>query len=393
MNVQVFRGRTLKDAQRVAMQRLGSEVMILTTRTVPRTGLSGLLGGSEIEIAAVAPAKEDPARPTESLPARFAPGAYVTAQPKSSGGGDLSALRAELKGDIRTIKQMIARSDDSSVLASELGEIKDLIETMSQKAPRGDKAAAARVRALGIEGPVAAALVRALKGKPLDDEVMREVLSRSIKAAASPVESQRALIAVLGPSGVGKTTTAAKLAARARLEGRSVTLVACDRSRVGALDQLSRYADLMGAELATARNADELTQVLDEARTDLVVIDTSGRPPAPDGVEIALVGSGKTPRALARARHVLLCVPASIRAIDAARVAKRYGTIAPTSLAVTKLDETDAPTGLLHASWAAKLPISVLCFGPRVPEDIAAASSGGLLDYIAPKPNGRASAA
>jgi flagellar biosynthesis protein FlhF len=391
MNVQVFRGRTMKEAQRAAMQRLGSEVMILTTRTVPRTGLSGLLGGSEIEIAAMAPAK-DGGRPPESLPPQFAPGAYVTA-PARPPQGDISALRAELKGDIRTIKQMIARSDDSSVLASELGEIKDLIETMGQKTPRGDKAAAARVRALGIEGPVAAALVRALKGKPLDGEVMREVLARSVKAAAWPVDSQKALVAVLGPSGVGKTTTAAKLAARARLEGRSVTLVACDRSRVGAVDQLARYAELMQAELATARNSDELTHVLEEARTDVVVIDTSGRPPAPDGVEIALVGPGRSPRALARARHVLLCVPASIRAIDAARVAKRYGTVAPTSLAVTKLDETDAPTGLLHASWAAKLPISVLCFGPRVPEDVAAASSGGLIDYLAPKRDGRATAA
>jgi flagellar biosynthesis protein FlhF len=392
MNVQVFRGRTLKEAQHAAMQKLGSEVMILTTRTVSRTGLSGLLGGSEIEIAAVVAAKDAAPRSAESPALRFAPGAYAAPAPKPT-GGDVSALRAELKGDIRSLKQMIARSEDSSVLVNELGEIKDMIESMGQKAPRADKAAAARIRSLGIEGPVAAALVRALKGKPLDSDVMREVLSRALKPTAWPVESQRALIAVLGPSGVGKTTTAAKLAARARLEGRSVTLVACDRSRVGAFDQLAKYADLMGAELATARNADELTQVLDEVRTDLVVVDTSGRPPAPDGVEIALVSPGKSPRALARARHVLLCVPASIRAIDAARVAKRYGTVAPTSLAVTKLDETDAPTGLLHASWASKLPISVLCFGPRVPEDVAAATSGGLLDHLAPKRDGRATAA
>jgi flagellar biosynthesis protein FlhF len=391
MNVQLFRGRTLKEAQRAAMQKLGPDAMIISTRTVPRTGLSGLFGGSEVEVGAVAPARDEAARGPSSSPPRFAPGAYASPALKAP-APDLSALRAELKGDIRTIKQMIARSDESSVLAGELTEIKELLESMGQKAPRADKAAA-RVRALGIEGPVAAALSRALRGKPVDAEVLREVLALSIKASPWPVESQRALIAVIGPSGVGKTTTAAQLAARARLEGRSVTLVACDRSRVGAIDQLARYAELMQVELATARTADELAHVLDESRTDLVVVDTSGRPPSPDGVETALAGASKSPRAVARARHVLLCVPASIRAIDAARVAKRYGPIAPTSLAITKLDETDAPSGLLHATWAAKLPISVLCFGQRVPEDIAAASSGALLDYLAPKRDGRATAA
>jgi flagellar biosynthesis protein FlhF len=392
MNVQVFRGRTLKEAQRAAMQRLGPEAIIITTRTVPRTGISGLLGGADVEIAAMAPAREEAGQGPASLPPRFAPGAYASPAAKP-GAPDLGALRAELKSDIRTIKQMIARSDESSLLAGELGEIRELIESMGQSAPRGDKAAA-RVRALGIEGPVASTISRALRGKPIDAEVMREVLARTIKSAIWPVESQRALVAVVGPSGVGKTTTAAKIAARARMEGRTVTLVACDRSRVGAIDQLTRYAELMQAELASARTADELSQILDEARTDVVVVDTSGRAPAPDGIEVALVAaSSRGPRRLARARHVLLCAPASIRAIDAARVAKRYGPVSPTALAITKLDETDAPAGLLHASWAAKLPISVLCFGPRVPEDIASATSGALLDYLAPKRDGRASAA
>lgn len=391
MNVQVFRGRTLKEAQRAAMQKLGPEAIVVTTRTVPRTGISGLLGGSEIEIAAMAPVREEGGRGASSAPPRFAPGAYASPAAKPV-APDIGALRAELKGDIRTLKQMIARADGSSVLAGELTEIKELIESMGEKTPRGGKAAA-RVRSLGIEGPVANALARALKGKPLDAEVLREVLSRSIKATPWPAESPKALVAVIGPSGVGKTTTAAKLAARARLDGRTVLLVACDWSRVGAIDQLTRYAELMQAELATARTADELSAVLEESRADLVVVDTSGRPPAPDGVEIALAKANKGSRETARARHVLLCVPASIRAIDAARVAKRYGPIAPTSLAITKLDETDAPAGLLHASWAAKLPISVLCFGQRVPEDIAPATGGALLDYLAPKRDGRATAA
>jgi flagellar biosynthesis GTPase FlhF len=86
-----------------------------------------------------------------------------------------------------------------------------------------------------------------------------------------------------------------------------------------------------------------------------------------------------------RKRHVLLCVPASLRSNDAIRLAKRYAAAAPTGIVVTKIDETDAPAGIVHASWAAKLPISVMCFGQRVPEDIAPAATAALVDYLAPR--------
>jgi flagellar biosynthesis protein FlhF len=81
----------------------------------------------------------------------------------------------------------------------------------------------------------------------------------------------------------------------------------------------------------------------------------------------------------------LLCVPATLRANDAARIVRRYGALAPTSVAITKIDETDAPAGIVHASWASKLPVSVMCFGQRVPEDIAPATVGALVDYVAPR--------
>ncbi len=125
MNVQVFRGRTLKEAQRAAMQKLGPEAIVVTTRTVPRPGISGLLGGSEVEIAAMAPVREESGRGASSAPPRFAPGAYANPAAKPV-APDIGALRAELKGDIRTLKQMIARADGSSVLAGELTEIKEL---------------------------------------------------------------------------------------------------------------------------------------------------------------------------------------------------------------------------------------------------------------------------
>ncbi len=394
MSVQVFRGRTLAQARRAVQEKLGADAVVVTTRAIRRGGLGGIFAGSDYEVAALPAAmeKEALALPPAKGKIPFAPGAYGANGGPASPTADVSALRAELKGDIRALKAMLAKADGSSLLAEEIAALRELMEGMTPSAGRGDKAAA-RLRAMGIEGPATTSLARALKGRDLTQESLRDVLSHSLKATPWPVESQRAMVAVTGPSGVGKTTTAAKLAAHARMTGRTVTLVACDTFRVGAVEQLARYANLMGADFAVAKNAQELRSTLHAVRTDFVIVDTSGRPPTADGIEMELVTAGGARTALPRARHVLLCLPASVRATDAAHAAKRYGMLAPTSLAITKFDETDAPAGVVHAFWATKLPISVTCFGPRVPEDVASATTDRLVDYLVPRAGGKAAAA
>jgi flagellar biosynthesis protein FlhF len=384
MNAQVFRGKTVAEAHRAARAKLGLDAVVLTTRPVRRGGIAGLLGGSDVEIAAILPEPVDDAQPTESE-GPFARAAY--AHPQVKMGDDVAALRAELKNDIRALRNVIAKSDEMPRVASEIAQLRELIEGLAENAPqagRNDKVAA-KLRALGIEGPAAIVLVKGLR-KGGGDAALRVELSRIVPVSAFPLTSEKTMIALVGPSGVGKTTTAAKLAARARMVGRTVTLVACDTYRVGGTAQLAQYAKLMGAECVTARTADELRAVIDGSASDFVVVDTSGRPPTADGVEIGIAPQKRSPRATARTRHVLLCLPASIRANDAARVARRFGTLSPTSLAITKIDETDTPAGIVHACWASKLAVSVMCNGQRVPEDIAPANTDALIDFLSPAP-------
>jgi flagellar biosynthesis protein FlhF len=385
MSPQLFRGRTVVEAHRAALQQLGPEAVVLTTRSVSRPGLRGWFGGSDVELAATLPKPMAALTTKTSSDTPFAPGVYTNGiAARTTTTNDVAALRAELKGDIRSIKTMIAKSNDSSDLASEIAQLRELVEGLAGGKPRRDKSVA-QLQGMGIEGPALAALVRTLKGKP--DASLRDELGQALKIGPWPLEKGPVMIAMVGPSGVGKTTTAAKLGARARMDGRTVTFVACDTYRVGAVEQLARYADLMGAEIATARTSDELRSIIEAARTDVVIVDTSGRPPTADGVELALASrrSSQAPVAANRKRHVLLCVPASLRSNDAIRLAKRYAAAAPTGIVVTKIDETDAPAGIVHASWAAKLPISVMCFGQRVPEDIAPAATAALVDYLAPR--------
>jgi flagellar biosynthesis protein FlhF len=378
MTAQVFRGRTLADARRAVFDKLGPEAVVLTTRAVRRNGLGGVLGGSDVEIAALATEPAPAPRTAAEVP--FAKGVYVE-PPRAAVKDDVAALRAELKGDIRALKTMLTKDNEWPQVVEEIAQLRELVEGLAKaKTTKSDKVIA-QLQALGIEGPGATAIARKLR-KPGHTSDVRQELSSLLQAGPWPLDDQRSFIALVGPSGVGKTTTAAKLVARARMAGKTAMFVACDTYRVGAVEQLSRYAELLGVECRTARNADELRAIIESAEVDVVVVDTSGRPPTADGVETAVAPPRKGGRPWSRARHVLLCVSASIRAVDAARVARRYAPLGPTALVVTKIDETDAPAGIVHASCAAKMPISVLCNGQRVPEDIAPATAEALLGHF-----------
>lgn len=309
---------------------------------------------------------------TEALP--FAAEVYrSTEQPKRS--SEIDDLRIEMRNEVRALRAHLTRANGSQELNREIAAIRATLEQMgAPPAKRGDRIAAL-LRARGIEGQAAtriAARAKDAEGKDPESKV-REALKDVL--TLSPWKEQtegRRIVAMVGPSGVGKTTTVAKLAARARMKGQSVALISCDGYRVGAVDQLERYAELLGASFGVARTAGELAALLEEETADVVFVDTSGRPPAATAPEAALAARRKKDAPV----HVdvILCVPASIRAADAARVVGVFAPLAPTAVCVTKLDETESPSGLVHGPWAARLPLAVICNGPRVPEDVAPAT-------------------
>jgi flagellar biosynthesis protein FlhF len=394
MNARVFRGKNLAEARKTAHEILGDDSVVLTTRSVRRGGISGLFGGADVEIAATAAPSDEPASSRRKGP--FAASAY--AEPETAPKRDpLAVLRSELRGEIRAVRVALSRPtptriDRADELLAEVSAMREALELIAPASMRDDRGASV-LRATGIEGGAATSLARALRmqgdGQSSVEEHLRDALSNLVTVAPWPLATEsRAMIAVVGPAGVGKTTTIAKLAARARMEGRSVMLVTCDTFRVGAIEQTRRYADLLGAEFAIAAKAETLAGVLSRCRSDLVFVDTSGRTTAPDAAEqlLAAEAFGSASERARFTRHVLLCVTASTRAADASHVSKTFAHTEPTAIVVTKLDETETPAGLVHVPFAAKLPVTILCAGPRVPEDIAPATMGAILDGLTRRP-------
>lgn len=178
-------------------------------------------------------------------------------------------------------------------------------------------------------------------------------------------------IAFVGPTGAGKTTTLAKLAARAQLEhGRRIGLVTIDTYRIGAVPQLGAYADILRVPLEVAHTPEELSHALARLNNrDIVFIDTIGRSPLGGGVD------GLVPfLATAAADEVHLVLSAPTRPADSIRAARSFARLVPNRLVVTKFDETDDHSSVAAVARATGLPLTWLGIGQEVPDDIEEAT-------------------
>jgi len=188
------------------------------------------------------------------------------------------------------------------------------------------------------------------------------------------------VVALVGPTGVGKTTTIAKIASQAILEKRlRVGLINLDSYKVAAADQLSTYAKIMNVPFRSATTKEELSQAIyDFGSLDLILIDTTGR-------------SQKDQESLLQLRHMLsniedlqcaLMMSAATRDSDINDIAGRFKIFNPVGLVFSKLDETSVYGCIYNTQQRTGLPLLYFTVGQRVPEDIEKASAERVVDLI-----------
>jgi len=188
-------------------------------------------------------------------------------------------------------------------------------------------------------------------------------------------------IAVLvGPTGVGKTTTVAKIAANQLMhQRRRVALVTVDVFRIGAVQQLETYARLMGLPFFVATTPDEARKCILQARqiADLVLVDTIGRSPK----HTEQLASLWELVAAMNPDEVLLTLPANGNPADLALAADQFSIFCPTSLIITKLDEATQTGVIVNLVTRLNLPVSYITTGQNVPEDLEVPTSERLAEW------------
>jgi flagellar biosynthesis protein FlhF len=373
-DVRTFRAPDPRAALDAVKAALGTEAVILETREV-----GGLWGKAEIEVTAMRSA--EPGNPRVA--------AYT-------GAG------RDARGD--------ARNEDG--LQGEIGALRRVVDDLRSRLPAGASATADRGPARGGSVPpeavrVCRQLVRRGAESRIAEEIVQEALKTLIRTRGTDLDgtvrslvtrrlagslapwrrnadattSEPRVIALVGPTGVGKTTTIAKIAARALLESRlRVALITVDTYRIGASEHLGRYGEIMGVKTLVARDASSLATAVTRAGADLVLVDSAGRSdPETIANQMGLLRSVP-----GLEMHLVLSAASGTREIAAA--ARRYREHGVNRLIFSKLDEADGPGSVLSAAAVVPRPISCITDGQRVPDDLHAADGNVLVDLVVGPP-------
>ena len=338
--------------------------MILAAREVRRRRLFGLGGRCDVEVTATDRMPEDSGievTSTGTMPIRAA-GSGSAAPVVTSPA--LQARFGEQLSRLHAMVETISRQGRIDHLLPDLpGElVPDLLAV-----DRG-----------GHPGSVDRRLVRHVAENLEPDqfryvESIREALCEAVAQCipiAPPIQSvvgTRRVVALVGPTGVGKTTTVAKLAANFKLaHGVRVGLVTVDTYRIAAVEQLKTYAEIIDLPLAVVNDPSEMTRALDElGAVDLVFIDTAGAARAMRSRSGSCPNSSSAPPDEV---HLVLSAVAGQRSLQAA--VERFAMVQVDRLILTKLDEADSLGGILAVLGLSSRPVSYLTTGQAVPDDI-----------------------
>ncbi|MBV9848625.1 MAG: flagellar biosynthesis protein FlhF [Armatimonadetes bacterium] len=374
LNIRTYRAATMTECLLLAKRELGPNAVILSQRKTRERGVLGLWGGKEV-VEVTCGVSEDDAPPAPRAP-----------EPAASQIQTLEERIAELSASVQGLVDSAQKKAfrPAPVLAAG-GEKAEKREGGGRngKAPREPyPTLLQQLLDAEIAAPLARQLIADLPSDlPTPDArtELRTLLSQRLRLAAPPdallgVGKPR-LLAFVGTTGVGKTTTLAKLAARHALtEGKSVGIVTLDTHRVAAAQQLQTLGQVLGVPVRVAHDGAEFRRHVAayaaEGR-DWVLVDTAGRSPndmLPLG-ETAALFQGLGPL------QKLLAMPATLSVRDMENVVARFQhLLQPDALILTKLDEaTDNSCfgKLLTVQAKHGLPLAYVTTGQRVPDDIA----------------------
>ena len=391
MRVKRYVGETLQDAMIKVKMDMGKDAVILHTRKFKEGGFFGFFGRKMFEVTA---AVEDQVQPVSHVPipetaaqvAAAAAAEVCVVQPQSlaavNDGEDFDE-KVDLHDEIQEMKSMLNEMINQMDADQDVKALPRPFQKFHQVLMENDvedKLAKKILKDIFRQIPKEDTVDWEAVGNAVEQQVLKVLKKpRPISFKKNGLNQQS--IALVGPTGVGKTTTIAKLAATFSIvDKKKVALITADTYRVAAVEQLKTYGEIIGIPVDVVYSPQELQEAI-AGHTDkeLVLIDTAGRSHKNAEQMIEL----KSFLDVAEPSDIFLVLSATTRYSDLLEIVNSYSDIPITRLVFTKLDETSSYGAILNVISKTQKCLSYVTVGQNVPDDIEIADPVKIAKMIA----------
>lgn len=391
----------MQEAMAQVKSELGIDAVILHTRRFHKGGFLGYLGKEMVEVtAAIDDAPPAPVLAAEKAPVAepLVPKSVVKQYAQAPAAPAPEEAQGQEAPETSELSQKETVPPDAQQLKiqqlqHELDSMKQLLERVMSEPPQPRVETVSLYDAL-VEQEIGERTARQIVSSVSDPQVLENkdlpeamhylemYLSRTLRKASGIAleQGKTKIVALIGATGVGKTTTVAKLAAKFVLEkGCNVALITADTYRISAVEQLKTYSDIIGIPLEIVYAAADLKQAIAKHQDkDLILIDTAGR----SQNNVFQMGELRELLAVDEEIEKHLVVSATTKRKDASEIIRKFSSCMPDRILFTKVDETSAAGLIVELLLQHPLTPSYCTNGQSVPDDIVLASARNLAEML-----------
>jgi len=379
MLVKRYHAKDMQQAMDTVVRELGSDAVILNSRKVRKKGLKNLFRKPVLEVmVAYDPANVPSAKKLSSTYAPFS--TEKTSKEQKHKAAAVSSEQLErLDKRIDSIDSMLTDFIEKfSFVKRDItydypDEVQELLGRMIEAQVREE-----------LAHSMAKETEQMLRKQPGTSaaEVLEHLMIEQF-GRPEPILHKKftqKVILVLGPTGVGKTTTIVKLAADFSVkQKKKVGIINTDTYRIGAQEQLQTYADILGIPIQVVYWPDELEGAMEYmSDRDIIFVDTAGKRPGDEQHKEDLLDIVR----ILKPEDTLLCLSATTGFASIKEMIDTYGFIDDYRLLITKLDETKYRGSLLNISWYTQKPLAYVTTGQNVPDDIEVVDVESIINKI-----------
>ena len=407
MKIKKYTGKTFKEAFNDMKSELGEDAIILNSKKVKKGGSFDFLGGKEFyEITAAIDTPSNITQRTGVINNTPKTPGYVYSRPKpAEPETPVEKERVEKVEVMDTIRSSISEqriAQQMTHLQDLTGEVQDMKKVLEQLSefvkysrmpalPQVFKMALKRLLENEVHEELAKAIVQTAYARTDPKNynntrmVMETIFSllRQMIRVAPPLEKLNRkpyVVVLVGPTGVGKTTTIAKIAANMKLlHKRDVALISADTYRIAAIEQLQTFANIATIPMSVVYSPSEMQKSVFKYREkSLILIDTVGRSPknAEQLADLQRFVDAAEPNEV----HLVMSLTSSSKTMM--EIADKFKPLRPNRLIFTKSDEATGPGVMLNVLYKQQIPVSYLTTGQVVPNDIVPANHASIAKLV-----------